>query len=386
MARVIGRWFGVIAISNAKGPSMNARIVSSSRRSTIVSALAFVAALAYPAVTRAEGEADATETAAARQLAVDGVKLAQADKCDEAVDKLDRAEKIKHSPIVLGHLGQCQVKVGRWVEGSESLRKLLREPLPENPSATLASAYETAAATLRDVKPRIPSMKITLDAPPNTAFTLLVDGKERAASVVGVALPIDPGEHTIEATAPGFLKASSSVKVQPNSATMVTVELKRDPKAPIATKATATAPSVEHASAATPRPDQAKPEPVAQGSSTGKVLGFVSYVVAAGGLGVGIAFGQSAMKDEKSLRASCPSRVCTPSQQDELDFAKTKGTIATVGFAVAGAGAALGTVLLLTSGPSSSENAALPAPKRIAGLERPRAMIGAGSVTFAGDF
>src|SRR6185503_1269262 len=139
---------------------MNAHRLSISWRSALAPTLGFLVALACPAVAHAEGDNEAAETAAARTLAVDGVKLAQSDKCSEAVDKLERAEKLKHSPIVLRYLGECQVKVGRWVEGSESLRKLLREPLPENASPALATAYEGAAATLRDVKPRIPSMKI----------------------------------------------------------------------------------------------------------------------------------------------------------------------------------------------------------------------------------
>jgi hypothetical protein len=365
---------------------MNAHHLTSSWRPAIVPALAFLMQLACPGAARAEGDSEAAETAAARTLAVDGVKLAQADKCDEAVDKLERAQKLKHSAIVLGHLGQCQIKLGRWVEGSESLRKLMREPLADGASPALTSAYENAAATLRDVKPRIPTMKITLDAPAGVDFTIKMNGKELADSVVGVALPADPGEHTIEATAPGFLKATSSLKLQASSAAMVVLELKRDPNAPVPTKASpAASPEPTVNANARTAPSKAAPA-AAPGSSTGKVLGYVSYAVAAGGLGVGIAFGQSAMNDEKSLRTSCPNKVCTPEQQDALEFAKTKGTIATIGFVVAGGGAVLGTVLLLTSDSSPSEAARSSAPKRTAAFSRPRAQIGAGNVSFAADF
>ncbi len=364
---------------------MTARNARSSRRSAIVHALTCVAVLAYPTLSYAQGDADAAETAAARTLAVEGVKLAQADKCSEAVDKLERSQKLKHSPIVLSHLGECQVKVGRWVEGSESLRKLLREALPENATPALSAAYESAAATLRDVKPRIPSMKIMLDLPPNTEFTVKVDGKEVADSVVGVALPTDPGDHTIEATAPGFLKASSTVKLQPASAALVELELKPDPTAKVQAAALAAPPASTPARAAPRLPAQAPPARATHGSNPGRVLAWVSYGVAAVGLGTGIVFGQSAMSDEKSLRSSCPGRVCTLEQQDALDFAKTKGTIATVGFAVAGGGAILGTVLLLTSS-ASSGNARATKPEGIAGISRPRALLGIGGVALAGDF
>ena len=365
---------------------MNAHHLSVSWRSAIAPTLAFVVALACPSLAHAEGDNEAAETAAARTLAVEGVKLAQSDKCAEAVEKLEPAEKLKHSPIVLRYLGECQVKLGRWVEGSESLRKLLREPLPDNPSPALTSAYEAATATLRDVKPRIPSMKITLDAPPDTHFTIKVDGKELADSAVGVSLPTDPGEHTVEATAPGFLKAKSSVTLQASSAAMVTLELKRDPNAPLPSKAL----PPSHTALAAAAPVNAAPlqpaPPREAGSKTGKVLGYVSYAVAAGGLAVGAAFGASAMSDEKKLRGTCPNKVCTPEQQDALEAAQTKGTIATIGFAVAGGGAALGTILLLTSSSSSSETAQSSVKKRTATFSRPRAQIGAGNVTFAADF
>lgn len=92
------------------------------------------------------------------------------------------------------------------------------------------------------------------------------------------------------------------------------------------------------------------------------------------------------MSDKKSFESACPNRVCDPKYQDALDSAKDKGTIATVGFAVAGAGAILGTVLMLTSSSNSSENARATKPARVAGISRPRALIGAGSVALAGDF
>ncbi len=361
---------------------MNAHKHTWSWRSTLALSLTLTGGLFTPCLAHAQGD-DAAETAAARQLAVDGVKLAQADQCGDAVDKLERAEKLKHSPIVLRYLGECQVKVGRWVEGSESLRRLLREPLPENASPALEQAYDSAANTLRDVKPRIPSMRLVVNAPREAELKLKLDGKDVATTVLGVALPTDPGDHQVEVSAPGFLKASSSVKLAPGGSTTVTLELKRDPNAPVAASPAA-APAATSSSlhpAAAPAPE---PAPV-EHSHTTRALSYVSYGVAAVGLGVGIAFGQSAMHDEKSLHDSCPGHVCTPDQQSTLDFAKTKGTISTIGFAVAGGGAALGTILLLTSGDSAPSKNASVKPVRTASLHL-RAAIGLGNVTVGADF
>lgn len=344
-------------------------------------------ALAAPRTAMAADDADAAETAAARALAVEGVKLAQTEHCEQALEKLEPAEKLKHSPVVLRHVGECQVKVGRWVEGSESLRKLLREQMPADASPAVAEAYQSAATTLHDIKPRIPNMKIVLNAPADADFTLKVDGKEVADSVVGIALPTDPGEHEIEATAPGFLKVTSSIKLVPSASAFVTLDLKRDPNAPKLVKASAGG----AATGAEPAHSSPAPIPPAkhvdQGSNTGKVLGYTSYALAAASLGVGIAFGQSAMNDEKALRATCPNRVCTESQKDALDSAQTKGTISTIAFVTAGAGVTLGTILLLSSSGSNSENAAASTrhTARHSGV-RAQAKLGLGSVSVVGDF
>src|ERR1041384_4356676 len=83
----------------------------------------------YTTPARAE-EASAAETAAARALAVDGLKLAQAGDCAGAAPKLERAEKLYHSAVVASRLGECYVSLGRLVEGTEILRRMLREPPP----------------------------------------------------------------------------------------------------------------------------------------------------------------------------------------------------------------------------------------------------------------
>src|ERR1041384_6327106 len=108
---------------------------SSARRVAAWAVLGFCARALTTANALAQGdEASAADIAAARSLAVEGVKLAQAGKCDEAVDKLERAEKLHHAPIVLASLGECKGGQGKLVQGTEMLRRVVREPLPDHPS------------------------------------------------------------------------------------------------------------------------------------------------------------------------------------------------------------------------------------------------------------
>ena len=191
-------------------------------------------AVQFARINNAQAEEDsAAETAAARALAVDGLKLAQAGKCDEAIPKLERAEKLHHSAIVLSRLGECEVSEGKLVEGTEMLRKVLREALPPNPSPALSKAYEHAQSTLDSAKPKIAGLTISVNAPQGTELHLTVDGQAVASTLLDSELPADPGDHVVEASAAGFLKASTHVTLTTADKKTVTLKLEVDPNAPV---------------------------------------------------------------------------------------------------------------------------------------------------------
>src|SRR5579871_3544383 len=79
--------------------------------------------------TSSRADDSAENTAAARSLGIQGVQLADAGKCPEAIEKLQRAETLHHAPTILGRLGECQVNVGLIVEGTENLNSVVREQL-----------------------------------------------------------------------------------------------------------------------------------------------------------------------------------------------------------------------------------------------------------------
>lgn len=330
----------------------------------------------------------AAETAAARGLAVDGLKLAQAGNCSEAIGKLERAEKLYHSAVVASRLGECYVSVGRLVEGSEILRKVLREPQPAEPQPNLVKALERAQRALDAARPRIAGLTIKVAAVDQ--LSVRIDGNPVALAMLETEIPSDPGEHSIEATAPGFLKATTRITVGDAEKKSVTLTLTRDPNAaaspsrpplsegtPQADALVAPAASNVHAATA---PVAAAPAPAP--NRTGAYLALATGAV---GIGVGSVLGVMTMQQREDLKGTCPGDVCPPAQQDALDSAKRLGTFSTVAFGVGGAGLVLGTVLFFTAGPSSSDRAATPA-RRQAGLASFRAGVGPGSVELSGEF
>jgi len=334
-------------------------------------------------------EDSATEIAAARSLAVDGLKLAQAGKCEEAIPKLERSEKLHHSAIVLSRLGECQVSEGKLVEGTEMLRKVLREPLPANPSPALSKAYERAQIVLDATKPKIAALTVSIAAPPGAELHLTVDGLAVASTLVDSELPADPGDHVVEASAPGYLKASARVTLATAEKKTVALKLEADPNAPALAALNPgpdakPGPVTQAAPAAAAVAPSAPPEPPTKAPS--RAAAYVSWGVGAVGLGLGTAFGVMAMKEKKDLDGQCPSNSCPPSSSDAVDSAKQKGNVSTIAFAVGGAGLVLGTVLYFSIGSGSPEAHARVPARGFAGLQRGRAMIGPGSVQLAADF
>ncbi|MGC4095233.1 MAG: hypothetical protein QM756_46390 [Polyangiaceae bacterium] len=195
----------------------------------------------------------------------------------------------------------------------------------------------------------------------------------------------------VEISGQAYLKSSARAKLSPGEKQSISIEVKPDPDA--AAKLKAEEP-IRGGAVAAAEPDQNRganrkvdfsaPPPKPE-SSDYRALAYVSYGVGALGIGAGILFGRSAMQDKDTLEGQCPNKVCPPDQEEVLNSAKTKGLVSTIGFGVGAAGLALGTVLLVTSGPSSTSSAKAnqsPTAFRL----HPRAAVGLTSIRVGADF
>lgn len=327
---------------------------------------------ALPALAGAQEGSSAEETAAARSLALEGIKLADAGRCDEAIEKLGRAEKLHHAPVVLGRLGECQVARGQLVEGTETLRRVLREAVPANPPAVLLKARERAQTVLDRAKGRIGTLNIVLKGAPsgNAGVFVTVDGQPMNLALLEVDRPTDPGFHVVEAGAPGYLSTSARVGLTAGDRQSVVVHLEVDPNAaPIEPSPAATEPASPSASqsqgeaslAASPQLPGAPGPAGVQGdapeepSYTGA---YVAWGVGGAAVLVGSVLGLMAISGKNDLDAQCDGNFCPESSRDRLDSARSAGTAATISFVLGGVGLGLGTFLYFNAGPSSSSESA----------------------------
>jgi hypothetical protein len=306
-------------------------------------------ALAWAPPARAE-EPSAADVAGARLLAQEGIKLANAGNCKEAVEKLARAESLHPAPTILGRLGECQVAIGKLVEGTENLRRVAREPLPRGAPAAFVKARARAEKILTASARRVAHLHIVMNAPPDAKVALTVDGEPVRAELLGADRPTDPGPHVVEATAPGYIQARESVSLLEGAEATVTLTLKADPTKTQEPGAAGTALAAPPATLSTTAASEPRPS---------RLPAVVAFAAGGAGLVVGAIFGGIALGERGSLDGVCnPRKVCPSSAQGTLDSLHTTSTVSTIGFIAGGVGVAAGGVLFFVPMPHPASEAA----------------------------
>jgi hypothetical protein len=332
---------------------------------------ALCAALAATLASSSRADDAAENVAAARTLGIQGVQLADAGKCPEAIEKLQRAESLHHAPTILGRLGECQVNVGEVVAGTENLNMVVREPLAANAPKVFHDAQDRAQKVLTAATPKIAHLVIRI-TPNDVKASVAVAGKPVPAALLGAERPTDPGTHQVTATAEGYKPSSATVTLAEGGHQDITLLLEKDPNT---VAALPPAGSETPATAGTPGP-VAPPAPSAHKSNT---PAYIAFAVGGAGLIVGSITGALAF----SKASDCPDKVCAT--QGDLDSAKSMATISTITFGVGIAGVAVGTVLLL-AGNKTSESATAKAHPRPTPKLSVRPFIGLGSLGLTGSF
>jgi hypothetical protein len=181
-------------------------------------------ALELPSALAATDE----EKAGARALAEQAIDAFNKGQFEQAADLLRRAETLVHSPGHWLYMGRAYVRLGRLVLAQEALLKAEREPLSDASPEAFRAAVADASAELEALRPRIAKVTVDLIGVERSTATVTIDGNAVPSALIGVPMPVDPGERTFQASAPGMLPASQSVQVAEGARTQVTLNLQPD--------------------------------------------------------------------------------------------------------------------------------------------------------------
>jgi len=279
----------------------------------------------------------------ARQLGLEAQDALEKQDYKTAEEKFARADKLYHAPTLQLGLARAYAGQGKYVLAHETYTKLIREGVAPNAPPVFQRAIDDAKHEIETVSPKIGSVTITVTAAggkevPNPSVNL--DGKSINVAALGVKRPVDPGDHVVSASAQGFKTAESKFTVSEGGTANANISLEKD--------------------AGTPTKDNGNGEETT-GQKVDKILKFETprgwhkpltigaFGLGAAGIGAGVVTGIMAMGKHSDLQKVCGSNTtCPASAQSNIDSYKTIGLVSTISFAVGGAGAIAGVILLVT--------------------------------------
>lgn len=219
------------------------------RRGLVLATVAMAALRAVPAA--AQTEADLT---AARQLFSDALSDQNAHRYDAALDEFQRVAAVKDTANVRYRIATCLEALGRRAEALTNYEQAIKLGEAEKAAGAVVSAASAKAAELDRTVPRL-AIVVPPDAPSGTEVR--VDDSPIDRTALGDPLPLDPGHHTIAATAPGRTPFQTGVTLPEGGRMSITVTLEPlpSPATMTPTAAASAAPSPAPASVPVAPPD-----------------------------------------------------------------------------------------------------------------------------------
>ncbi|MBX3230134.1 MAG: hypothetical protein KIT84_25125 [Labilithrix sp.] len=291
-----------------------------------------VRALAVCVAWSAPALAAPNDAEVAREEVKTGYNLAQAGKCDEAISHFKESLRLDPRAVTLINLADCEEKTGKLADAMAHWSDAKLKARAEGKSAIEQEASARAAA----LDPKLPRLTVALARTAPEGTTVERDGVPLGAPSLGVALPVDPGDHVIIVKAEGRPDATFNVTLLEGDRKTVDVDA--------AAAATPVAPA-----------GPAKKEEKGGGGGMSPLVP-IGFGLAIGGVAVGAIGGVIALGKGSDAEKACPNKAC-PTQEalDEVNAGKTWRTIATIGFIAGGVGAAVGVVGLIIGGGKKAE-------------------------------
>lgn len=336
---------------------MNSR-TANCLRALVVLAIAWVL-VGAPSPARAQS---APNKAAAEALFEEGKAMMQSSNYAQACEKFAASRELDEGIGTLLYLADCYEKIGR----TASAWALFKEAASMAGAKGQESRQKLASLRAKNLEPSL--VKLTVEvAKANESllgFEVRNDGTRIPAGQFGVPFPVDPGEHRLEASAPG--KRTHSEVVQAKKGT-IRVEV------PPLAELVASEPSVDapphpaqirtpaHSAASAPLSSPGREDAPTKGASIQRTFALVLGGVGLVGIGLGSYFGLSAIDKNSESKGECPSnpRLCSQDGVDLRNDALAQARLSTIAFASGGAALAAGLALYLTAPMGHSTELAL---------------------------
>lgn len=294
---------------------------------SLLSLVACAAALTTAPAARAEPSLSDRETA--RSLMEDGDGKRDKGDLDGALKSYKAADAIMHVPTTGLEVARVQAQLGRLLEARETLSRVSRIPVKPNEPAPFAAARKAAEQLSDELAARIPAITFAVrGVDPGTPPRITVDGEVIPPAAIQAPRKVNPGRHVVAASA-GAVEKTEEVTLAEGETKGVSFDLS-PPAAPA---------------------ESGEADGTAQGGGPGKALAIGGFALGAVGVGVGSVTGLMHLSKVGDVKKDCVGDVCPPSRADDIDSAKTLGTISTIAFVAGAVGIGVGVAgLVMSSG------------------------------------
>ena len=296
--------------------------------------------------------------AAAEALFEQGKLLMQSGDYSQACQKLEASQKLDEGIGTLLYLADCYEKTGR----TASAWAMFKEAASIAGAQGQESRQKLASHRAKTLEPALVKVVIEV-AQGNVAllgFEVRNDGVAIPAAQFGFPVPVDPGEHRIEASAPGKRAYSDAIKVTKGEGHVKVPLLEDLPVAnstPSQPSASALPEVASSSSMAMQSTTNGAPERDTAGNSSQRLVSYVVGGAGVVGMGIGAYFGLTAMHDHNSSKSACTTsdaNACYPQALGQYNDAVREARASTIAFVAGGALLATGLVLYLTAPESKS--------------------------------
>jgi hypothetical protein len=290
--------------------------------------------------------ASAQDTGSAAALFDRGVVEMQAGQPETGCPALDESYRLDPKPGALFTAAECQVVWGRLYAAAQRYEAYVAHVSKLSPEGRARHEARVAQArtALQALELRIPRLLVVVASPAPVGLRFTLDGSPLAPESLQEPLRVDPGPHTLEASATRYKAWRLDVNLDESETRHVEVRLAPEASHQVRQELP---PSVPDNVA----PDNASPASASRWAS----LGWVLCGVGAAGVVVGSVAGSSVLhqkgivEDECSAATSAQGKTCSERGMRAVGRGHDLAAVANVGFGVGIAGLAAGVLLLITS-------------------------------------
>lgn len=313
-------------------------------------------------VSPALAQRSVADKAAAEALFDEALELMKDKRYAEACPKLEESQRIDAGIGTLLYLAECYEKTGRTASAWATFR--------EAASAASAAGQADRARQGKSRADRLEEglSKLTIMVAPENktldGFRVVRAGELVQPPLFDAAVPVDPGQMTIEASAPGYETYTKTVTVPANGGRgLIQIPpLAAQPGTAAGIAAPPpTSPGSRQATPANPNDQSTSPgadltaDAGTSDGGTSRTVGVVLMGVGAAGVVVGSIFGVDALRKKSDADDECGDTTCNTEEGAKLnEDAQDAALISTIGF-VAGAGALLAGGIIYFTAPDGTE-------------------------------